>query len=189
MKTSRIAIAIAAVAAALTLTAAAAAASEEHQEEGHRGRGEESGRGGGHGREEGDEHAGGRPPGGAIEPTYAKECGACHLAYPPGMLPAGSWRRMLGELDRHFGQNAELDEPTRARLEGWLVAGAGQARPEGGGAPQRITRLPWFVKEHRQVTAEVVARPAVRSIANCAACHQGAARWDFDEDRVTIPRG
>jgi len=175
MRTSRIAIAIGAVAAALTLTAAA---SERHHDEDH-------GQGHGHGREEGGEHGRGRTAGGAIDPAYAKECGACHLAYPPSMLPAASWRRMMGELDRHFGQNAELDDPARARLEGWLVAGAGQA----GGTPQRITLLPWFVEEHREVTPAVVARPSVRSLANCAACHQGAAQWEFDEDRVRIPRG
>jgi mono/diheme cytochrome c family protein len=92
---------------------------------------------------------------------------------------------MLAGLDRHFGQNAELDAPLRARLEGWLTTEAG---PGDGGAPQRITGLGWFRREHRRVGPEVVARPAVRSLANCAACHQGAAGWDFDEDRVRIPR-
>jgi hypothetical protein len=28
-------------------------------------------------------------------PKYRQECAACHIAYPPGMLPADSWRRIL----------------------------------------------------------------------------------------------
>lgn len=131
---------------------------------------------------------------------YRKECGACHLAYPPGLLPAESHRRILAGLERHFGQNAELDPASTARLEGYLVARAADAGTHrksakvlaslgGGAAPLRITEVPYFRREHRKIGPEVVARPAVRSLANCAACHGGAADWDFDEDRVRIPRG
>jgi len=125
----------------------------------------------------------------STSPTvFEKECGGCHLAYPPALLPSASWRGLMGGLDRHFGQNAELDEPQRARLEGWLVERAGQARPGSGGAPRRITELAWFRDEHREVPRGAAARPSVRSMANCGACHQDAARWDFDGDRVRIPR-
>ena len=27
-------------------------------------------------------------------PKYQQECAACHVAYPPGMLPADSWQRL-----------------------------------------------------------------------------------------------
>ena len=179
MKTRHLAIAFAVLCSTITL---AAAASEGRHRERHGDRGDRGEERDGDGREGGRGLAASLA---AADPAYAKECGACHLAYPPSMLPAASWRAMLAGLDRHFGQNAELDAPLRARLEGWLVQEAG---PGDGAAPQRITGLAWFRREHREVGAAVVARPAVRSLANCAACHQGAARWDFDEDRVRIPR-
>jgi hypothetical protein len=130
---------------------------------------------------------------------YRKECGACHLAFPPGLLSAESHRRTLAGLEKHFGQNAELDPATTARLERYLVdasADAGTHRKSGkmlasldrSAAPLRITEVPYFQRKHRKIGADVVARPAVRSLANCAACHAGAADWDFDEDRVKIPR-
>lgn len=28
-------------------------------------------------------------------PKYRQECATCHVAYPPGALPAESWRRIL----------------------------------------------------------------------------------------------
>jgi Dihaem cytochrome c len=125
----------------------------------------------------------------AIDPTYAKECGSCHVAYPPRLLPAASWRELMAGLDRHFGQHAELEPEVRAAIERWLVASAG---PEAGAAgaqpPLRITTLPWFRHEHDEVPARAVARPAIRSMANCTACHPGAESWDFDEDRAKIPR-
>jgi mono/diheme cytochrome c family protein len=128
---------------------------------------------------------------------YRKECGACHLAYPPGLLPAESWRRTLGGLERHFGQNAELDQGTLAALDRWLAGQAAEAGPSkrsrhaaaapGGEPPLRISETSWFRREHRGVDGRVLSRPSVRSFANCAACHPGASEWDFDEDRVIIP--
>lgn len=57
-----------------------------------------------------------------------------------------------------------------------------------GAAPLRITEVPYFQRKHRKIGPDVVARPAVKTLANCAACHQGAQDWDFDDDRVKIPR-
>jgi hypothetical protein len=91
-------------------------------------------------------------------------------------------------LDRHFGQNAELEPEVRATVERWLVASAGaDAGGAGTSPPLRITTLPWFRHEHDEVPARAVARPSIRSMANCAACHPGAESWDFDEDRAKIP--
>lgn len=131
---------------------------------------------------------------------YRKECGACHLAFPPGLLPAESHRRILAGLDRHFGQNAELDAASSTRLERYLVdqaAEAGTHRKSGkmlasldrAAAPLRVTEVPYFQRKHRRIGPDVVARPGVKTLANCAACHGGAADWDFDDDRVKIPRG
>ncbi len=130
----------------------------------------------------------------ATEAVYRKECGACHLAYPPHLLPAASWRRTMAGLERHFGQNAELDAETGAALEGWLVAGAadgGERRRADpaldAAAPLRISELPRFVRKHRKIDARVLSRPSIRSFANCGACHAGAKDWDFDDDGVKIP--
>lgn len=130
---------------------------------------------------------------------YRKECGSCHLAFPPGLLPAESHRRTLAGLERHFGQNAEIDADVRARLEPWLVANAAESGGQResrkvlgslqGDAPERITEVPWFRRKHRGIGAQVTSRPAVRSLANCGACHPGAKDWDFDDDGAKIPPG
>jgi diheme cytochrome c len=178
MRRSTIASTVAVLAAAATL----AAASEHGEREEHGGRGEHE-----HHRRGAERDRGGA---GAIAPAdaaaaalYRKECGACHLAFPPGFLPAASHRRILAGLERHFGQNAELDAAVREPIERYLVANAAP----GAGAPLRLTAAPWFERKHRRIGPAIVARPSVRSRANCAACHQGAADWDFDDDRVMIP--
>jgi hypothetical protein len=122
-------------------------------------------------------------------PAYQKECGACHAAYPPGLLPAASWRRITADLAHHFGTDASLDPAGTQRIAAYLAANAGTSR-RGGEAPppDRITRAAWFGRQHAEVPAAIWRSPAVKSAANCAACHPRAAEGDFDEDRVLIPR-
>jgi Dihaem cytochrome c len=106
---------------------------------------------------------------------YRSECGSCHVAYPPKLLPAESWRQLMGRLERHFGSDASLDAKTQAEIERFLAANAGRRGPPPGAEP-RITQTRWFLKEHR---GEI---PPGKSPANCIACHAGAEKGNFDDD-------
>lgn len=123
-------------------------------------------------------------------PRYQQECAACHIAYPPGMLPAASWQRIMGGLDRHFGSDASLDEASVREIAGWLQAHAGSSRRMREAPPQdRITQSAWFVREHREeLPPDVWQRKSVGSPANCAACHTRADQGSFREREIRIPR-
>ena len=43
------------------------------------------------------------PP--ANNAVYAEECGTCHFLYLPGLLPAGSWVRIMEGAGDHFGED------------------------------------------------------------------------------------
>jgi hypothetical protein len=125
----------------------------------------------------------------ALDPAYQQECSACHIAYPPAMLSADSWQRLMGTLPQHFGSDASLDPKTTAALTSWLTANAARGRRARDVATaDRITHTHWFVHEHEEVSADVWQRASVRSAANCAACHTGAARGDFNDDNIHIPK-
>ena len=122
--------------------------------------------------------------------NYKQECAACHLAYPPGMLPAASWKRMMSGLDKHYGTNASLDAATVQQLSTWLQAHAGTYKRVAEEPPQdRITRSAWFERKHRQLDAQVWKLPSVRSAANCAACHTQAEQGRYDDDHLQFPAG
>jgi hypothetical protein len=130
-----------------------------------------------------------RAPRAAAPPAYQQECGACHLAYPPGLLPAESWQRLMSQLPQHFGVDASLDAAAAEALSGWLkVNAATSGRVAQQPAQDRITRSAWFVRKHDEVAASTWTRPAVKSPANCTACHTQADQGDFSEHRVHIPR-
>ncbi len=130
-----------------------------------------------------------RGPAVALFPKYKQECGACHVAYPPGMLPADSWRRQLGNLPNHYGTDASLDATTLGELSAWLGANAGTGRRMREAPPQdRITLSAWFIRKHDEVPGAAWKQPAVKSASNCTACHTQADQGDFNEHTVRIPR-
>lgn len=130
-----------------------------------------------------------RAPAVPLLPTYQQECGACHLAYPPGLLPAASWQRVMSGLQRHFGTDASLDAASTQQISTWLAAHAGSGQRGGATPPDdRITRTAWFVREHGEVPATAWQRAAVKSASNCAACHPQATQGAFNEHDVRTPR-
>ena len=121
--------------------------------------------------------------------AYVQECGACHTAYPPALLPKESWQRLMGSLDKHYGTDASLDAAAKKSLGDWVLAHAGSGKRARTAPPEdRITRGDWFIREHREVPKAAWTRPAIKSASNCGACHRGANEGDYDEDRVSIPR-
>lgn len=122
-------------------------------------------------------------------PAYQQECGSCHVAFPPGMLPAASWQRLMSDLRRHYGTDASLDPTMTAALTAWLGANAGTYKRVREEPPQdRISRSAWFVRKHDELSPATWRLPAVKSAANCAACHTQADQGDFSERRIRIPR-
>lgn len=115
---------------------------------------------------------------------WASECGDCHLAFPPDLLPARSWERMLAS-DDHFGEVLGLDPAAAARLAAWAStrsADAGTtehavrvaASVPADAVPDRITTLPWWEGVHAAVP--LGDEPRTR----CADCHPDAERGSFD---------
>ncbi len=122
-------------------------------------------------------------------PSYKSECAACHVAYPPGMHPASSWQRLVTHLPNHFGTDASLDPAAVKELSTWLSANAAKGRQAVESPPaDRITRSAYFTRQHDEVPAATWKRASIKSAANCAACHIGADRGDFNEHNVRIPR-
>ena len=109
------------------------------------------------------------------------ECGTCHMAFQPALLPARSWDRMMDTLSDHFGDDASLPPDKVAHIRAVLVAGAGRDRRAPDATPQRITEARWFTHEHDFAPA-VWKKPGVVTKSNCAACHRGAEQGVYEDD-------
>jgi hypothetical protein len=123
------------------------------------------------------------------DPRLKEDCGACHVVYPPDMLPAESWRAIMAGLDKHFGSNAGLDAETSNAITAYLVKHADTRKHDTSGKPLlRITETRRFKSEHREVAAHAWKNPKVKSPSNCGACHTKAEEGDFNERYVKIPK-
>jgi mono/diheme cytochrome c family protein len=124
-------------------------------------------------------------------PAYKQECSACHVAYPAGMLPAGSWKRLMGSLSMHYGTDASLDEKNVAEISGWLDGHAGTYKRVSEMPPEdRITKSAWFIRKHNEgeISPSVWKRASVGSASNCIACHTNASQGSFSEREIRIPK-
>ncbi len=129
---------------------------------------------------------------------YKSECGSCHVAYPSVLLPGKSWDAVLGSLDKHFGDNAELAADDLKLLKGYLdnhnydqsrIKKRYKNRFDTPGNPIRVTKTRFFRAIHDEVSDRWVSKnPKVKTFARCEACHRGAQNGSFDEDDVHIPR-
>jgi hypothetical protein len=133
-------------------------------------------------------------------PLYVEECGSCHTAYAPTYLPARSWRKLMLELDRHFGEDASLAKPDRDLLLTQLEALAGDSpravraityrntRVPPSATPLRVTEMPFFDYMHEEVPASIWRRAKVGSKSNCIACHPRADEGRYFEREIVIPK-
>jgi len=130
---------------------------------------------------------------------YQDECGACHFTYQPGLLPSGSWKKIMTNLEDHFGDNAELDPADNLLITTYLKNNSAEKssfrrsvkimRSLGSSSfPGRITQIPYFVREHDEIPARLVNNnPKVASLALCDKCHQTANKGIFSESKISIP--
>jgi hypothetical protein len=136
----------------------------------------------------------------ATDPTYVKECGACHFAYSPGLLPARSWELHMTRLERHFGESVVLSDTAKAAVAKYLTENAADRSPYNGSkvmmerlpanqTPYRFMDLPLYREMHR-IMLEVISiktRVKVRTLTNCNACHQWAPEGSFGNSELLIP--
>jgi len=134
--------------------------------------------------------------------TYLRECGDCHLAYQPGLLPARSWDVLLTAeaLHDHFGAHAEVDASALNEIRAYALANAADTSyfkrsrkiavaTATGPTPRRITELVYIARTHRNIpAAQIVGNAAVKSLSQCDKCHTQASRGIYDNDTVVIPR-
>lgn len=124
----------------------------------------------------------------ASNALWQAECGACHVAYPPRLLPAESWRALMSGLDRHFGSDASLTPAAGREIGAFLEKNAGGNRHVAGKPILRITETRWFQREHDEVPDRTWKNLRVKSPANCAACHPQAESGNYSEHGIRIPR-
>ena len=130
-------------------------------------------------------------------PTYIEECGGCHFAYQPELLPSGSWKKIMAGLDDHFEDEIEIDTESINVITEYLISNSAEkssakravkiVRSLRGRTPIRISEIPYIIEKHDEVDPKIYNRESIGSLANCTACHITAEKGIYDDDNVVIP--
>ena len=130
--------------------------------------------------------------------TYIDECGACHFAYQPELLPSGSWDKIFAGLEDHFGETVDLDKESKKTITEYLKTNSAEhsrakrsvkiMRSLGSNTPMRITEIPYIQAKHRKINQDVLQRESIGSLSNCSACHVTAEKGIYEDDDVKIPQ-
>jgi cytochrome b len=129
---------------------------------------------------------------------WRDECGSCHAAFYPALLPGRSWAKIMIEQNQHFGTDLGLDAATTAVVLKFLLDNAADKHLTEAGFKidrsiplgvtlLRITETPKWQEKHREIEPADWANPQVKSKNNCPACHTDADAGTFEDGAMTIP--
>ncbi len=130
--------------------------------------------------------------------TWQEECGDCHLAYYPGLLPARSWQKLLQQQHQHFGEDLYLEPDTVDKLLKYASANAAEQGVteasrkimrsiQADQTPLRITATAYWKSKHSRIDAAVWKQANVNGKAQCNACHSDAEKGWFEDAKMAIP--
>ncbi len=128
--------------------------------------------------------------------VWASECGSCHYAFHPSLLPRASWAAVMAGLDDHLGEDASLPPAAAAEVaaflqtyaaEEWDTKAARLLSNVSPADPLRITAASFWIRRHRRIDPAVFAGPTVKAKSNCIACHRDAATGRFDAQAIVLP--
>ena len=130
---------------------------------------------------------------------YIKECGSCHFAYQPGLLPSSSWNKIMSNLGNHYNNDASISATNLQTLTKYLNDNSAEKNMEykrsnrivsslaSGQIPDSISTTPYIIKKHSEIRKNLITQPEVKGLFNCIACHKTADKGNYGERDINIP--
>jgi hypothetical protein len=135
----------------------------------------------------------------ATDATYINECGACHFAYQPGLLPANAWEKIMGNLENHFKTDATLEGNDFIAISEYLKQNSAEKNMDyklskrivnslrNQPVATAISQTPYIIEKHDEIPQNLITQKDVRGIFNCTACHKTANKGIYSERDILIP--
>lgn len=127
---------------------------------------------------------------------YEEECGDCHHAFHPSLLPGSSWSKIMIELESHFGEDASLDVETVSTLNYFIAVNSAEHgytkaanlfRTVASHDPLRITAIPVWNDIHNDISDKEFSHKSVGGQTNCEGCHRDALQGRFADKNIQLP--
>lgn len=132
--------------------------------------------------------------------TWRTECGECHVAYHPTLLPARSWKRIMDESADHFGDDITLEQDVADEILNFMTQNAAESGltevahkvnkdVPADQTPIRITETRYWKHKHGkgEIDEKYWKLEKVKSKANCDACHLDAKDGWYEDSNMQLP--
>ena len=124
-----------------------------------------------------------------------KECGDCHMVFPPNRLTIGGWTKIMDDLANHFGEDASLPPKGAKHIKVYLLSKAMDAKDrvpvkmtlkqwakKGIIDPIRITETPNWTRHHTTKKYKLMSKDVkYMNGSNFIICHKNAERGMYEE--------
>jgi hypothetical protein len=131
---------------------------------------------------------------------WREECGSCHVAFHPNLLPSRSWSALMTGQAVHFGSDLALDASTSAAILTFLSANSADDHPTEASfkitrllketeTPLRITETAYWVKKHRNITPHSGSQRQLRARPTVSPATWTPSRALFWMPRCIFPPG
>jgi len=130
---------------------------------------------------------------------WREECGDCHMAYHPSLLPARSWQAVMDGQNDHFGDDLDLDEDVSAEISQFLLTNSAEqlviepswkilrSTPDDE-TPLRITEAIYWKDKHKDIAQRYWDSDKVGGKGDCGACHRDADAGTYEDAAMRLPR-
>lgn len=105
--------------------------------------------------------------------VYRNQCGTCHIALPPAVLPVESWRQLL-VTQEHYGRTLEPMTPIDRQLVWQYLQSGSRPLAAGETEPYRVASSRYFRALHPRVAGASTA-----GVSSCVTCHPRADFFNF----------
>lgn len=125
-----------------------------------------------------------------LHPVYYSNCtDDCHKIYPPFLLPEKSWKRIIDDMDNHFGEEiteANISLSQQASIREFLYENSAEhsareaavkiMKSLGDLRPKAITKTAYWREVHKNIPRSAYKDKKIKDKSNCWNCHK-----DFEE--------
>ena len=129
--------------------------------------------------------------------SFVEECGSCHTLYPPFLLPANSWKKLMANLENHFGDDASLEKDIKNSIESFLVKNSANTSTKEASVyilkdikdkNIAITDTSFWKERHAKIDKKIFDSQKVKSKSNCKACHKSIEKGLIEDREIKIPK-
>lgn len=98
--------------------------------------------------------------------VYAQQCGSCHVALPPQVLPTQAWRDIVTS-SQHYGRQIQLPDRLQQQAIWDYLQTFSRLYEDNEPLIYRVARSRFFAALHPDLEFETPVQ-----IGSCASCHQ-----------------